>query len=270
MTLIWIVIGVLAAAAALALLRKPSPPLPARAVARPEPIAPAATPSRPETAAAPVAIAPVAPMPLPAPAALETFQLLRAADLPEERRMAYLSTFHEIPRPPKLLDHLLSSGFVNTASSAQLVDLITAEPLIAARILFDRQLAPLRPALAGRQPRPSRHLPRPQHGPQPLPAVHPGRLLQAGQHRAQGGARHRLDGQRAGQRAGLGARAAAGPGRPRRPGQRRCALVPRSTGDDRQHPGSAARRDRRPRTAAPHDRRAERCSASARPRSAGC
>ena len=69
------------------------------------------------------------------PAVLADFHLQRADDLPEERKKVYASTFRNIPRPPKLLDHLLSPGFVNAASSSQLVDLITAEPLIAARVI---------------------------------------------------------------------------------------------------------------------------------------
>lgn len=91
-----------------------------------------------------VTLPPVAPAPAPARAAsipgdlppeLAAFRWLDADDLPAERRKAYVSMFRDIPRPPKLLQHLLSREFVNAASSAQLADLISAEPLIAAKVL---------------------------------------------------------------------------------------------------------------------------------------
>ena len=68
-------------------------------------------------------------------AALAAFRPVRAEDLPDERRSGYIETFKNIPRPPKLLHHLLSPDFVNASSASQLVDLIAGEPLLAARIL---------------------------------------------------------------------------------------------------------------------------------------
>ncbi|MEO8921947.1 MAG: HDOD domain-containing protein [Caldimonas sp.] len=81
---------------------------------------------------APLVEAPVLPM----PPLLAGFRLLRAEDLTDEQRLAYAAQFRNIPRPPKLLDHLLSSNFVKAASSAQLVELIAGEPLIASRVLM--------------------------------------------------------------------------------------------------------------------------------------
>ncbi len=84
----------------------------------------------------PVAPADAAPgMPHKPSAALEAFRPLRAEDLGNERRARHVETFRDIPRPPKLLHHLLSPDFVNASSAAQLVDLIAGEPLLAARIL---------------------------------------------------------------------------------------------------------------------------------------
>jgi HD-like signal output (HDOD) protein len=60
---------------------------------------------------------------------------VRVDEVAADRRRAYAETFRNIPRPPKLLHHLLSADFVNASSSAQLVDLIAAEPLLAGRIL---------------------------------------------------------------------------------------------------------------------------------------
>jgi HD-like signal output (HDOD) protein len=92
-----------------------------------------------DAAAAPAPAAPAEPPtlapPREMPAALAALRVLRADDLPEERRVAYAETFKNIPRPPKLLHHLLSPDFVNASSAAQLVDLIAGEPLLASRIL---------------------------------------------------------------------------------------------------------------------------------------
>lgn len=71
----------------------------------------------------------------PAPAELEAFTPRHADELPAERRAGYLQVFKDVPRPPRLLHHLLSPEFFDGASSAQLVDLISAEPLIAAKVL---------------------------------------------------------------------------------------------------------------------------------------
>lgn len=137
MALIWIGVAALVAALMLFLLKRgrvasvPSPRPMARRV-EPAPVAvgepPATVPVPLEHAAAPVVEVPV-------PALLAEFRLQRADDLPPERKQAYGTQFRDIPRPPRLLDHLLSPGFVNAASSAQLVDLIIGEPLIAGRVL---------------------------------------------------------------------------------------------------------------------------------------
>lgn len=139
MTLIWIGIAVLVAAVAFVLLKKPAvvaTSAPRRPVARPAERTPtAAAAAAPRTAVVVAAGTSPPPAPRPMPSVLADFHLQRADDLPDARKQAYTTTFRDIPRPPRLLDHLLSPGFVNAASSAQLVDLITAEPLIAARVL---------------------------------------------------------------------------------------------------------------------------------------
>jgi len=89
------------------------------------------SPMRPDDHPRSTPIAPVRPR----PAELGDFQMLRAADLAEDRKQAIVTVFRDIPRPPRLLQHLLSPDFVSAASSAELVDLIAGEPLIAAKVL---------------------------------------------------------------------------------------------------------------------------------------
>lgn len=112
-----------AAVLSLLLFKRPS----ARAPAPARPARPLAAPS------VAVSIAPVSVR--TAPPELAGFQRNAAAALAPERRAGYVSTFREVPRPPKLLQHLMSPEFLNAANSAQLVELINAEPLIAAKVL---------------------------------------------------------------------------------------------------------------------------------------
>lgn len=69
------------------------------------------------------------------PAALAAFHLLHADEADAQRQASYVAVFGRIPRPSRLLNHLLSPEFLNAAGSLQLVELITAEPLIAAKVL---------------------------------------------------------------------------------------------------------------------------------------
>ncbi len=94
-----------------------------------------AAPLRPMPAAPTVAQAPAAPVEAAMPAELAAFQLTPAHALAPARTEALVKVFQHVPRPPKLLHHLLSPDFFSGASSAELVDLIRAEPLIAARVL---------------------------------------------------------------------------------------------------------------------------------------
>ena len=89
---------------------------------------PAAAPAEPR-GAEPVAAPP------DMPAELQAFQPVRAEGLSLERQKVMFAVFRKVPRPPRLMQQLLSPDFLNTASSAQLVDLIAAEPLIAAKLL---------------------------------------------------------------------------------------------------------------------------------------
>ena len=153
MALIWISVAALVAAATILLLRKPTVRTPApRPAGRVQPSAPrAAVAARTTTVDIPMELEPspapaaqpldaalrTTPVPAerPMPAELAALRVVRADDVPADRRQAYAETFRNIPRPPKLLHHLLSADFVNASSSAQLVDLIAAEPLLAGRIL---------------------------------------------------------------------------------------------------------------------------------------
>lgn len=102
-------------------------------------------PARPKAAAPRAAARPPLPTPerlasppadtTPQPPALAAFAPRHLDDLPAERRAGYLQVFKDVPRPPRLMHHLLSPEFFLAAGSAQLVDLISAEPLIAAKVL---------------------------------------------------------------------------------------------------------------------------------------
>lgn len=132
MDIIWIGMGAVGLATVGALLWR-------GAAARPRPVAaPRGTTRRPAIAArAPAAEHPAAATAaaLPVPAELASFTPRHAGDLPAERRAGYLQVFKDVPRPPRLMHHLLSPEFFLAAGSAQLVDLISAEPLIAAKVL---------------------------------------------------------------------------------------------------------------------------------------
>jgi HD-like signal output (HDOD) protein len=106
-------------------LRRSKPPAPVR---RPAPRDPA-----PPVAAAPAQAAPVLPHTLPPE--LAAFRLVPAHELVAARTEALVQVFQHVPRPPKLMHHLLSPAFFSSASAVELVDLIRAEPLIAARVL---------------------------------------------------------------------------------------------------------------------------------------
>ena len=69
------------------------------------------------------------------PAELAGFQHCLADTLTAERRSAFVAMFRDVLRPPKLLQHLMSPEFLNAADLSQLVELIGAEPLIAAKVL---------------------------------------------------------------------------------------------------------------------------------------
>lgn len=86
------------------------------------------------TAAGPSAVpaVPVAPLPTPD---WPVFRPWRASDWPAARQRELLAQLVAVPRPPRLLDQLLSSEFINQASARQLADLVAGEPLLAARVL---------------------------------------------------------------------------------------------------------------------------------------
>jgi len=58
-----------------------------------------------------------------------------AAELAQAEREDLARRLERIPRPPRLLDQLLSREFVNSASARALADLIVADPVLAARVL---------------------------------------------------------------------------------------------------------------------------------------
>ena len=122
MNLIWIGLAVCILATAGAVwLRRPPAGAQTRRLSAP--------PATPAAAPAPAAVAAAV------PEELARFRPRPATELPAERRAAVLQVFRDVPRPSRLMQHLLSPDFFGNASSAQLVDLISAEPLIAAKVL---------------------------------------------------------------------------------------------------------------------------------------
>lgn len=111
------------------LLRSATPSRPAPTVSDPSPAASRMQDSRTSSPATATRAA------RDLPAALQDLQLTHADQANAGRRTALTTVFREVPRPPKLLHHLVSPDFFGAASSAQLVDLISAEPLIAAKVL---------------------------------------------------------------------------------------------------------------------------------------
>jgi HD-like signal output (HDOD) protein len=73
--------------------------------------------------------------PFEPPAAVAVLQLRRAHELAAVERERVLEAFREVPRPSRLLSRLVSMDLMNEASSAELVALISREPLIAAKVL---------------------------------------------------------------------------------------------------------------------------------------
>jgi len=73
--------------------------------------------------------------PVSTPYFLASYQPVTANEVTGDRKQQFVKSFHNVPRPPKLLHNLLSSDFVSSASSAELEDLIVGEPLIAAKVL---------------------------------------------------------------------------------------------------------------------------------------
>lgn len=140
MTLVWIGIAVAVAAVLLVVAMKrggapksaPVSAAPMQRSATPA-FAPSAT-ANPAASGASVA-GTAAAMAIEPPPELRGWAPRRVADLGVEERRALLATYGDVPRPPRLLDHLLSPEYVNAASSHELIQLITGEPLIAAKVL---------------------------------------------------------------------------------------------------------------------------------------
>jgi HD-like signal output (HDOD) protein len=68
-------------------------------------------------------------------AMLRDFALTRSADLPAEDAAAIMSMLSRIPRPPHALHKLISPEFLANANTAQLSEMVIAEPQVAARVL---------------------------------------------------------------------------------------------------------------------------------------
>lgn len=132
--LIWVV--VLAVAALVFALLRRSPPAPKRTPATPQP-----APSRP--AAELVTLPPddtglrsiVRPASPHIAALLQDFTLVRCDALAPQEARAVGELLHRIPRPPSALHKLASPDFLAHVTSAQLSDMVMAEPQVAAKVL---------------------------------------------------------------------------------------------------------------------------------------
>ena len=68
-------------------------------------------------------------------AMLKGFEFTRSADLPKEEAKAVVEMLSRIPRPPSALHKLVSPAFLATANTAELSEMVMAEPQIAAKVL---------------------------------------------------------------------------------------------------------------------------------------
>ena len=68
-------------------------------------------------------------------AMLKDFEFTRSADLPREEAHAVVEMLSRIPRPPSALHKLVSPAFLATANTAELSEMVMAEPQIAAKVL---------------------------------------------------------------------------------------------------------------------------------------
>jgi HD-like signal output (HDOD) protein len=68
-------------------------------------------------------------------AMLSDFKLARSADLPREEALAIMAMLDRIPRPPSALHKLVSPEFLIKANTAELSEMVIAEPQIAAKVL---------------------------------------------------------------------------------------------------------------------------------------
>lgn len=98
-------------------------------------------PSEPFAPTAPMGLgASRAPASLPAaapalPAELAAWTPVPADSLPPHRLQGVVKTFHDVPRPPRLLARLVGLDLAGANVAHELVDLINGEPLIAAKVL---------------------------------------------------------------------------------------------------------------------------------------
>ena len=102
--------------------------------AAPRPAAPVSVPRSAPTAP-PASSDTPSPVTLALPAALQSFQRLQAGDLDSARWYELLQRLGQIPRPPKSLQRLVSTDFVQTATSLELSELVLGEPEVAAKVI---------------------------------------------------------------------------------------------------------------------------------------
>lgn len=137
MYFVLLIAAVVAFAVVWFVLRRPAAatprPLPLPAQVNP-PVAQRRTATTSASGQTPTPAGPATTAPPPRPE-LASFQWRSESDLDAAQRDKLLAAIQGIPRPPRSMQQLLSPEFVAKASSADLSDLVMAEPLIAAKVL---------------------------------------------------------------------------------------------------------------------------------------
>ena len=132
MLVVCIILVALGLIGALLFLRKPRPaaaPAQRSALTGHDPVDGRPRPGTPPAVAAPQ------PRSAEELARLAALVWIRAETLPAPRRQAITAVFKHVPRPPRLMQQLISPEFVNNTGLEELAELIGREPLVAARVL---------------------------------------------------------------------------------------------------------------------------------------
>lgn len=131
-----LLLAVVAAVAVLFLLKKkrdPTAPKPLQQKVVPAPQAERTAPAEAEIKSS---LRPIVRLASPQISAmLRNFSLTRGADLPSADAAAIMAMLSRIPRPPHALHKLVSPEFLADANTAQLSEMVIAEPQVAAKVL---------------------------------------------------------------------------------------------------------------------------------------
>lgn len=128
----------LAAVAVLVLLKRSGKGKPPAESPPEPPPAPLSRPAQPSAVEAAAPTGPRAIVRMASPhieAILRDFTLAQSADLPPQEAAAIMVMLSRIPRPPNALHKLVSPAFLAQANTAELSEMVIAEPQVAAKVL---------------------------------------------------------------------------------------------------------------------------------------